>query len=69
MKRPLLTEQDIVDRAEARKWRNSYWTTAYYAKRRIEGVWVSVFLLLFCLSFALLAGILMYAKYAPVPRP
>jgi hypothetical protein len=63
MKRPLLTEQNIIDRAEARKWRNSYWTDLYRAKRRIEGVWISVFLLLFALSGALLLGILLLAKY------
>jgi hypothetical protein len=63
MKRPLLTEQNIVDHAEARKWRNSFWTDAYRVQRRIERVWISVFLLLFSLVGALLVGILMVAKY------
>lgn len=63
MKTPLLTEQDIINRAEARKWRNSIWTDAYRARRRIEGVWISVFLLLFSLLGAVLLGILMVGKY------
>jgi hypothetical protein len=68
MKPPLLTAQDIIARAQAREgrhWKNSFWTDAYRAKRRIEGVWVSVFLLLFVLFGGLLAGILMLAKYGP----
>lgn len=63
MKRPMLTEQNIIDRAEARKWRNSFWTDAYRIQRRIEGVWISVFLLLFSLLGAVLVGILLFAKY------
>jgi hypothetical protein len=63
MKRPLLTAQDIVDRSAARKWRNSMWTDAYRAKRRIEAVWISVFLLLFALLGGALIAVLMIAKY------
>jgi len=62
-RRKLLSENDLVDRAEARKWRNSYWTDAYRAKRRIEGIWISVFLLLFALFGGVLIGVLMIAKY------
>lgn len=62
MKRPLLTEQDIVDRAAGRKSKNTTWTRAYQLQRRVEGVWISVFLLLFSLLGAALIGILLVAK-------
>lgn len=62
-RKKLLTEQDLVDRAAGRKSRNTTWTKAYQLQRRVESVWISVFLLLFSLLGAVLLGILMVAKY------
>lgn len=63
MKRPLLTEQDVVDRAEARRWKNSSWTWAYHLERRNREIWFLIFLLFAALLALLPIGILLVAKY------
>lgn len=63
MKRNLLTEQDIVDRAAARRWRNSMWTWVYREQRRHQTIWASVLLLLMALIALLPIAAILYAKY------
>lgn len=63
MKRPLLTERDIIDRAEARRWKNSSWTWAYRLQRRSMNLWFLIFLLFASLLALLPIGILLVARY------
>lgn len=58
-----LTEEDIIARAEARRWRNNWWTALYRTQRRIEAAWISVFLLLFCLLGLIPIIALLFARY------
>ena len=40
-----VTEEDIVSRAEGRKWRNSPFTSLYHHRQRMLTVWGLMFLL------------------------
>lgn len=62
-RKKLLTEQDIVDRAAGRKWRNSMWTFAYREHRRHLGIWSAVFLLVAMLLLLIPLGTLLFARY------
>jgi hypothetical protein len=49
------------------KWRNDFWLVCYAKLHRGMGIWMAVFLLLFCLLGALLAypWLLMWEKVRP----